>query len=174
MQNDTALSVLWGESLSFRTEGTSWGIMVLFFKDSTCSWAKVSYHVTNSSRISTQFRFRSCTRVSGAVARMRPAWLLGNFQIIKHFRYFIYSPVFKSAQLASEQVPFKQTYRRLEMICLYLMIPFAGNKMKKLFLVKFRFRRCCISVKMRLSRYFVSPHLALGTMWVWNPCSSIC
>jgi len=35
--------------------------------------------------------------------------LIRNFQIIKHFRYFIYSPVFKSAQLASEQVPFKQT-----------------------------------------------------------------
>jgi len=60
MQNDTALSVPWGESLSFRTEGTSWGIMVLFFKDSTCWWAKVSYRFTNSSRISIQFRFRSC------------------------------------------------------------------------------------------------------------------
>jgi len=37
--------------------------------------------------------------------------------------------MFKSAQLAIEKVPFKLTYRRLEMACLQLTIPFAGNKM---------------------------------------------
>jgi len=37
--------------------------------------------------------------------------------------------VFKSTLLASEQVPFKQMERRLEMICLQRMLPFPGNKM---------------------------------------------
>jgi len=40
---------------------------------------------------------------------VQPAMLLGNFQIINLIRYLVYSPVFKSARLASEQVPFKQT-----------------------------------------------------------------
>jgi len=39
--------------------------------------------------------------------------------------------MFKSARLASEQVPFKRTQRWLEMICLKLMKPFAGNRCKR-------------------------------------------
>jgi len=35
--------------------------------------------------------------------------------------YLGYLPVFKSAQLGSEQVPLKRTLRRLEMICLELI-----------------------------------------------------
>jgi len=53
------------------------------------------------------------------------------------------------------------------------MIPFAGNKMQKLFLVSFRYRHCCASVVMRPSRYFVN-HVAFGTIWVWDHCSKIC
>jgi len=45
------------------------------------------------------------------------------------------------------------------MICLTLTIPFAGNKMHKLFLVRVRYSHCCVSVIMRLSGYFTSPHL---------------
>jgi len=44
--------------------------------------------------------------------------LLVNFQIINILRYLVYLQMFKSAQLASEQVPFKRTKRWLEMICL--------------------------------------------------------
>jgi len=39
------------------------------------------------------------------------------------------SPVFESARPASEHVPFKRTYRRLEIICLQPTILFAENKM---------------------------------------------
>jgi len=47
----------------------------------------------------------------------------------QHLSCLLYSPVFTSARLASEQAPFKRTQRRLEMICLQLSIGFAGNKM---------------------------------------------
>jgi len=81
-----------------------------------------------------------------------------------HIRYLAYSPVFRSARLASEQVPFKLTYRRLEMICLQLTTPFAGNKVQKPFLGTFSYRDCCVSVKMRPTGYFISPHSALGAV----------
>ena len=51
------------------------------------------------------------------------------------------------------------------------MIPSAGNKMWKLFLVWFRSRHCRVSVIMRPSGYFVGPNLAHGAIWVWDPCS---
>ena len=35
------------------------------------------------------------------------------------------------------------------MICLKLMITFAGNKTEKLFPVRFRYRHCCVSFIMR-------------------------
>jgi len=49
---------------------------------------------------------------------------------------------------------------------------FRRKKMQKLFLVKFRYRRGCVSVVMRPSGYFIRPHshLALGAIWVWHPC----
>jgi len=50
------------------------------------------------------------------------------------------------------------------------MIPFAGNKMWKLFLERFRYRHCCISVIMRPSGYFINFHLALGAIWFWDIC----
>jgi len=34
----------------------------------------------------------------------------------QHLSYLVYLPVFKSSQLASEQVPFKRIWRLLEMI----------------------------------------------------------
>ena len=39
---------------------------------------------------------------------------------------------------------------------------------KSLFLVTFRYRSCCVSVIMRPSGYFISAHLALGAIWVWD------
>jgi len=59
--------------------------------------------------------------------------------------------VFKRARLASDQVLFKLTQRRLETICLQPLFPFAKNKMWKLFLVRLRYCHCCISVTMLLS-----------------------
>jgi len=49
------------------------------------------------------------------------------------------------------------------------MIPFAENKMWKVFLVRFRYNHCCVSVIMRPSDYFISPHLALGAIEFENP-----
>jgi len=51
-----------------------------------------------------------------------------HFQIINIYVILVYSPVF-NARLASGQVAFKRTQTRLKMICLYAMLPFAGNKM---------------------------------------------
>jgi len=36
--------------------------------------------------------------------------------------------------------------------------------------MRFRYRHCCVSVIMWPSGYFRSPHLALGAIWVWDPC----
>jgi len=44
--------------------------------------------------------------------------------------YLVYPPEFKSGRPANDQVPLKRTERRLEMICLKLTIPFAGNRCK--------------------------------------------
>jgi len=60
------------------------------------------------------------------------------------------------------------------MICLQLLIPFAENKMWKLFLVRFRYCHCCVSVIIRPSGYFVSSHLDLGAIWVRDSCSRCC
>ena len=38
-----------------------------------------------------------------------------------------------------------------------------------MFIVRFRNRHCCVSVIMRPSGHFISPHLALGAIWVWDP-----
>jgi len=35
--------------------------------------------------------------------------------------------------------------------------------------IKFRHRYCCVSVIMRPSGYFVSPHVTHGAIWVWDP-----
>jgi len=49
------------------------------------------------------------------------------------------------------------------------MIPFAENKIQKLFLVRLRYRHCCVSVIMRPTGYLTHPHSALGEIWVWDP-----
>jgi len=54
------------------------------------------------------------------------------------------------------------------------MIPFAGNKDVKLFLVRLRYRHCCVSIIMRPSGYFVAPNLAHGAIWVWDSWAKWC
>jgi len=77
--------------------------------------------------------------------------------------YLFYSPVFKSARPAREQVPFKWTYRRLETICLNSNDTF-GRKLdiKDMFtkVQDFRYRHCCVNVIMRPSGHllFISRH----------------
>jgi len=46
------------------------------------------------------------------------------------------------------------------------MIPFTGNKDAKDLSSKFRYRRCCISVVMRLACYLLSPRVADGASCV--------
>jgi len=48
------------------------------------------------------------------------------------------------------------------------MIPFGGNKMKKLFLARFRYHHCFVNIIMQPLGYFKSPHLAFGAIWVWD------
>ena len=50
----------------------------------------------------------------------------------------------KSPKAAGRQ-RVKVTYRCLELICLQLIIPFARNKMQKVFLVRFKYSHCCVS-----------------------------
>jgi len=61
------------------------------------------------------------------------------------------------------------------MIFLYLIMLFAGNKMLKLFLVQGSSAAIIVSVSecspLWPSHYFICLHLALVTIWVWNPCS---
>jgi len=52
--------------------------------------------------------------------------------------------------------------RRLEMICLKFIIPFAGPKDAKAVSCKFRYRRCCVSVVIRPAGGIISPHVAHG------------
>jgi len=42
------------------------------------------------------------------------------------------------------------------------MTLFAGNKLQELFLVRFSYHHCCVSVIMRLADYFISSHSAHG------------
>jgi len=50
----------------------------------------------------------SQTRVAPEGRVVRAAMLFGNFQLIEHLCHLVHSPVFKSARLASEQVPFNE------------------------------------------------------------------
>jgi len=38
-----------------------------------------------------------------------------------------------------------------------------------MFLLRFRYRHCCVSVIMLPSGYFTSPRLVLGAIWLWDP-----
>jgi len=52
------------------------------------------------------------------------------------------------------------------------MIPSAGNKDAKAVSTKFTHRHCCVSVIMRPAGYLISPHVARGASWLWDPCST--
>ena len=108
------------------------------------------------------------TRVACGLRRhfVRPAMLFGNFWLT--FTLLVYSTVLKNAQLAIKQVPFKRTQTARNDL-LTTMIPFAGNKMQKLFLVTLRHRLCCVSLIMRPSTFVISLYLALGAILVWDP-----
>jgi len=40
-----------------------------------------------------------------------------------------------------------------------------------LFLVRFTYRHCCVSIIIRPSGCFISPHLPLRAIWVWDLCT---
>jgi len=53
----------------------------------------------------------------------------------------------------------KKTQSRLQIICQYhIILFFARYQMMKLFIVRISYHHFCVSVKMRPSDYFVSPH----------------
>ena len=53
-------------------------------------------------------------------------------------------------------------------------MPFAGNKDAKALSIKFRYRRCCVSVIMRPAGYLIRPHVTHGASWVWAPAPKQC
>jgi len=56
------------------------------------------------------------------------------------------------------------------MIRLQLTIAFAGNKMQNLFLVRFRYCHCCVSVIMQPSGYFYKSPFGTRSNLSLQPC----
>jgi len=84
--------------------------------------------------------------VTTGVSNTWPAVLFEKFQIIKNFRHLVYSLVLITHDLPKTQ----DNIRRKQDV--------------KLYLVRFRYRYCCVSVIIRPSDYSICPHLALGTI----------
>ena len=53
------------------------------------------------------------------------------------------------------------------------IISFSRNKDAIAVSSKFRYRRCCVSVVMRPASYPISPHVAHGAIWIWDPCTNL-
>jgi len=91
-------------------------------------------------------------------------------EIYKWLTYkFVYSP---SAPPASEHISFQRTCIQPELFAYNPRYRSQEIRCKSCFyeVLRFRYRHCYVSVIMRPSGYFISPHLVLGAIWVWDHC----